>query len=195
MTTAVRSGIVVSAEDGKARCEWVEDSQGQLLLYHDVEWGTPSHDPKVVFETLTLGVFQAGLGWLTVFRKRDAFRDAFLGFDPARVAKMTSRDVNRLLKNDLIIRNRAKIEATVNNAVVATSSDQPLADIAWQFVPSKPPAHPRRWSEVRVESPESKALSAELKSLGYKFVGPTSVYSFMQSIGIVNDHVRGCYRA
>jgi DNA-3-methyladenine glycosylase I len=215
MTTATYPGIVVSAKDGKPRCEWVEEYDKALLHYHDVEWGTPSHNPRLMFETLSLGVFQAGLGWLTVFRKRDAFRDAFDNFEPTKVAAMTGRDVTRLLKNEQIIRNRAKIEATVNNAIVATSPGHSLADIAWQFVatmpkaakkpssapPKKSPprsatsAHPDRWRNIRTQSPESEALSAELKSEGYKFVGPTSVYSFMQSIGIVNDHIQGCFRA
>jgi DNA-3-methyladenine glycosylase I len=192
--TKSHSGVVVSAIDGKPRCEWVSEDEPELLRYHDTVWGTPSHDPTVVFEALSLGVFEAGLGWLTVFHKRDAFQDAFYHFDPERVATMTSRDVTRLLMNEHIIRNRAKIEATVNNAVVATSGDRPLADVAWDFAASKV-SHPKRWGDVRVDSPEAKALSAELKSEGYKFVGPTSVYAFMQSIGVVNDHIRGCFRA
>jgi DNA-3-methyladenine glycosylase I len=186
--------VVVSAVDGKTRCGWVEEDQTDMLRYHDEEWGTPSRDPTVVFEVLSLGVFQAGLGWLTVMHKRDAFRDAFYNFDPDRVATMTSRDVARLLKNEHIIRNRAKIEATINNAEMAVSGERPLADVVWDFTSPKA-TRPRRWSDLRADSPESKALSAELKSEGYKFVGPTSAYAFMQSIGIVNDHIRGCFRA
>jgi DNA-3-methyladenine glycosylase I len=188
------TSVVVSAEDGKPRCGWVDDFDKQLVQYHDEEWGTPSHDPRVVFETLSLGVFQAGLGWLTVWRKQEAFREALHNFDPERVAAMTPKDVDRLLKNEHIIRNRAKIEATIHNAVVATSAERPLVDVVWQYAPRRP-RHPKRASDIPTDSPEAKRLSAELKAEGYKFVGPTSVYAFMQSVGIVNDHIKGCFRA
>jgi DNA-3-methyladenine glycosylase I len=191
--TKSHNGIVVGS-DGKPRCEWVNEDDPEMLQYHDHVWGVPTHDPAAVFESLSLGVFQAGLGWNTVFHKRAAFQEAFHHFDPELVAKMTSRDVTRLLKNDHIIRNRAKIEATINNAVVSTSADRPLADVAWGFASTKAP-HPKGSGSVRVDSPEAEALAAELKSEGYKFVGPTSVYAFMQNIGVVNDHIKGCFRA
>lgn len=191
-----RAGTVVETPDGKARCEWVADwrSDPALLAYHDTEWATPTKDPSIVFETLSLGVFEAGLNWLTVLHKRDAFRRAFHGFDVPSVAAMTAADVDTLAADAAIVRNRAKIEAIIHNAALAMGSDVSLADRAWSFAPD---GHdrPRSGREVPVSSPEAVALASALKSDGYKFVGPTSVYGFMQSIGIVDDHIVGCFRA
>jgi DNA-3-methyladenine glycosylase I len=188
-------GVVVFDTDGKPRCEWVSAAEPEMLRYHDTEWGTPTHDPVALFETLSLGVFQVGLGWMTVFHKRDAFRRAFHGFDPARVAKMTPKDVDRLLTDEHIIRNRAKIEATVHNAGLVLAADRSLDDLAWSNVPAKHSGGPLHWKDAPTNSAEAEALTGELKAEGYKFVGPTSVYAFMQTVGVVNDHVRGCFRA
>jgi DNA-3-methyladenine glycosylase I len=191
-----RGGALTLRDDGKARCDWKVDwdAEPEFLQYHDEEWGIPRREPAVVFEALSLGVFQAGLGWLTVLHKRPAFREAFHGFDPVAVAAMTERDVEALLGNAAIIRNRAKIEATIANAVVATTSDTDLADLMWRFAPAEHRS-PENLDEVPTASDESRALASALKTAGYTFVGPTSVYAFMQSLGIVNDHVRGCFRA
>jgi DNA-3-methyladenine glycosylase I len=191
-----RGGAITLRDDGKARCDWKVDwdSEPVFLRYHDEEWGIPRREPTVVFEALSLGVFQAGLGWLTVLHKRPAFREAFHDFDPYRIAAMTERDVEALLGNAAIIRNRAKIEATIANAVVATTSGTDLADLMWSFAPAGHRS-PDSLDDVPTTSNESRALAAALKTAGYTFVGPTSVYAFMQSLGIVNDHVRGCFRA
>jgi DNA-3-methyladenine glycosylase I len=191
-----RGGAIVFLADGKPRCYWGVDWEAEpgLLGYHDDEWGTPRRNPTDVFEALSLGIFQAGLGWLTVFHKRDALRAAFHGFDPERVAAMTGDDVSALLENPAIIRNRAKIEATIHNAVLATSGDTELADVIWSHAPAH---NPQRSSleDLPASTPESAALAGALKAAGYKFVGATSVYAFMQSLGVVNDHFHGCYRA
>lgn len=191
-----REGTVTADDGGTVRCRWLEnwDADQAMRKYHDEEWGMPTRDPATVFESLSLGVFQAGLNWLTVFHKREALREAFLGFEPVAVASLTPADAARLVENPQIIRNRAKIEATIHNAQIAVNSERPLAEIAWDFAPA---THltPASGREVAVASAESIALSAELKSAGYKFVGPTSVYALMQAIGIVNDHISGCFRA
>jgi DNA-3-methyladenine glycosylase I len=189
------NGTVSVGADGKVRCAWVTalESDEQLLRYHDEEWGTPSRDEAAVFEALSLGVFQAGLGWLTVLHKRDAFREAFHGFDPVRVAEMSRDDVDGLLQNAAIIRNRAKIEATIHNAAIAATGEQSLVDLALDFAPVDS-ERPVSGADVGVTSPEAEALSTRLKKHGYTFVGPTSVYAFMQSIGVVNDHILGCFR-
>ncbi len=190
------AGTVTLHSDGRTRCDWRIDweTNTDLLRYHDEEWGTPRREITAVFEGLCLNIFQAGLGWLTVFHKRQAFRDAFHQFDPAQVATMTPRDVDQLLLNPAIIRNRAKIEATIHNAVVAMESDTDLADLIWSYAPNSQ----GRWrslEEVPAMSAESQALASAMKKQGYKFVGPTIAYAFMQSLGIVNDHVVGCFRA
>ena len=191
-----RLGTATVGDDGLARCTWVQDWTADEALrgYHDHEWATPTSDPAAVFEALSLGVFQAGLGWTTVFHKRDAFRAAFRGFDPVRVAALTDADVALLLDDPGIIRNRAKVVSTVQNARVVDASRLDLAALAWQFAP---PRHesPVDGASVPIQSAEAVALTQVLKARGIRFVGPTSVYAWMQSIGVVNDHVRGCFRA
>jgi DNA-3-methyladenine glycosylase I len=139
--------------------------------YHDIEWATATHSPAALFETLTLGVFQAGLGWLTVFHKRDAFREAFKGFEPEEVARMVRKDVELLLGNKGIIRNRAKIEATVHNARLVTDGKNSLDSLAWAVVPGRHP-RPRRWADVPSNSPDSVILSKALRAAVYRFIGP-----------------------
>jgi len=185
---------IVIGDDGKARCSWAGPGDTALSLYHDKVWGHRTHNESAMFEALTLGVFQVGLSWSVVFAKRDAFRAAFRGFAIDKVAKMTERDVERLLQNPAIIRNRAKIQATIDNARAMTSASPSLVALAKSYESTRRRA-PRSLAEVPASTPESAAFSKQLKSQGYRFVGPTSVYAFMQNVGVVNDHVQGCFRA
>ena len=185
---------VIIGPDGKRRCAWAGVGDTPLVQYHDTVWGTRTYDESALFEALTLGVFQAGLSWQIVFGKRDAFRKVFHGFDVAKVARMTSRDVSRLVEDASIIRNRAKIEATVKNARAMMSASPSLAELAKTYkVDRKRP--PRSLAELPASTPDAESFAKQLKSQGYLFVGPTSVYAFMQNIGAVNDHIRGCFRA
>jgi len=185
---------IIVAPDGRARCVWAGTGASPLTRYHDKVWGTRTYDGTALFEALTLGVFQAGLSWEIVFGKRDAFQKVFHGFDVAKVRRMTSRDVDRLVKDASIIRNRAKIEATVNNARAMMSASPSLAELAkiHKIDRTHPP---RSLSAIPTSTPEAASFAEQLKSQGYRFVGPTSVYAFMQNIGAVNDHIQGCFRA
>ena len=183
------NGGVVRGEDGVARCAW-GDSTPDYRVYHDTEWGMPAGDDVVLFEKLSLEAFQSGLSWLTILRKREDFRRAFKGFDFERVARFGSRDVERLMGDASIVRNRLKIEAVVNNArcaVELVDSEGSLASYVWRFEPTDQPLPVHRAS-----SPESTALAKDLKRRGWRFVGPTTVYAFMQAMGLVNDHLDGC---
>ena len=185
---------VIIGPDGRPRCAWADTGDSPLVRYHDTVWGTRTYDESALFEALTLGVFQAGLSWQIVFGKRDAFQKLFHGFDVATVARMTSRDISRLVEDASIIRNRAKIEATVNNASAMMSASPRLGDLAKTYkIDRKRP--PRSLSEIPKWTPKSEAFAKQLKSQGYRFVGPKSVYAFMQNIGAVNDHIQGCFRA
>lgn len=162
-------------------------------LYHDEEWGRPLGDERAVFERLSLESFQSGLSWITILRKREAFRRAFFGFHPERVAAMDGRDVERLLSNEDIVRNRAKIEATISNAgatVDLHEGGRTLSYILWRSA-SPPGAAPGR--PVKGFTEAAKSLSKELKGLGFKFLGPTTAYAAMQAIGVVNDHLPSCH--
>jgi DNA-3-methyladenine glycosylase I len=184
---------VVVGPDGKARCAWAVNDDS-LVRYHDEVWGKRTYDQSALFEALTLGVFQAGLSWEIVFRKRGAFQKVFRRFDVATVARMTSRDVDRLVDDASIIRNRAKIEATVENARAMKSASPTLAELAKIYkIDRKRP--PRSLAAIPVSTPEAESFAKHLKSQGYHFVGPTSVYAFMQNVGAVNDHIHGCFRA
>ena len=169
-----------------------------MLAYHDEEWGMPSHDDRHLFEMLTLEGAQAGLSWSTILRKRDGYRDAFAGFDPAVVARYTQRDVERLLAEPGIVRNRLKIESTLNNAarvLEVQESEGSLGGYLWSFVDGTPIVN--RWStlsELPAETDLSKAISRDLTRRGFRFVGPTVVYAFMQAVGLVNDHTVDCFR-
>ena len=185
---------VIIGPDGRPRCAWADTGDSPLVRYHDTVWGTRTYDESALFEALTLGVFQAGLSWQIVFGKRDAFQNLFHGFDVATVARMTSRDVSRLVEDASIIRNRAKIEATVNNARAMMSASPSLADMAKALKTDR--ERPlRSLAEIPTSTPKAEVLAKQLKSQGYRFVGPTSVYAFMQNIGAVNDHIHGCFRA
>lgn len=167
-------------------------------MYHDNEWGVPAHDDRTHFEFLVLEAAQAGLSWLTVLRKREGFRKAFAGFDPKKVARFTRAKIETLLKNPEIIRNRLKVESTVNNAKAFLKVQQEFGSFdayCWQFVGGKPKVNRlRRIGEIPATSPESDAFSKDLKKRGFKFVGSTVIYAHMQAVGMVNDHLVGCYR-
>jgi len=185
---------VIVGHDGKPRCAWAGSGDTPLGRYHDEVWGARTSDESAMFEALTLGVFEAGLSWSIVFGKRDAFRKAFRGFDPAKVATMTARHVDRLMRDATIIRNRAKITATVENARALLSTSPGLVALAKSYE-TTPRRAPRSIADLPTSTRDAEAFAKRLKSQGYRFVGPTSVYAFMQNVGVVNDHVRGCFRA
>jgi len=188
------SSDVTIGQDGKPRCVWAGTGDTAFGRYHDEVWGTRTYDESALFEALTLGVFQIGLSWSIVFGKRDAFRKAFRSFDVAKVAAMTERDVDRMVQDASIIRNRGKIEATVDNARAMTSASPSLAELAKSYESTRKRA-PRSLADLPTSTPEAEAFAKQLKSQGYRFVGPTSVYAFMQNVGVVNDHLHGCFRA
>lgn len=177
--------------DGKARCKWCSVTP-EYIIYHDREWGFPVRDDQRLFEKISLEGFQSGLSWRTILAKRENFRRAFYDFDFNRIARFNQRDVNRLLADEGIVRHRGKIEAVINNAKCAkvlVKQEGSLAAYFWQFEPDAATcAKPQTVST----SPESIALSKALKKMGWKFVGPTTVYAFMQAMGLINDHVSGC---
>jgi DNA-3-methyladenine glycosylase I len=178
---------------GKARlrCAWAV-SAPDYVAYHDDEWGTPLHGDPALFERLSLEAFQSGLSWLIILRKRPTFRTAFADFDIPTVADFGEADVARLLGDAGIVRNRAKIEATINNArQILDAVPEGLDELLWSFAPKKRP----RITEVPAVTEESKAMAKELKRRGFRFVGPTTAYALMQATGMVNDHVRPCFRA
>jgi DNA-3-methyladenine glycosylase I len=185
---------VIIGYDGKPRCAWAGAGDTSLGRYHDEVWGVRTYDERALFEALTLGVFQAGLSWSVVFNKRDGFRRAFHGFDIARVAAMTERDVDRLLQDPSIIRNHAKIQAAVENARAMKSASPTLAALARSYAITRERA-PRSIAGLPTSTPQADAFAKQLKSQRYRFVGPTSVYAFMQNVGVVNDHIHGCFRA
>ena len=185
---------VIVGHDGKPRCVWAGGGDTAFTRYHDEVWGTTTHDESTMFEALTLGVFQAGLSWAIVFGRRDAFRRAFRGFEVAEVAAMTDQDADVLALDASIIRNRAKIEATIANAQAMMSASPTLVALARSYEIRRERA-PRSIAELPKSTPQAEAFAKQLKSQGYRFVGPTSVYAFMQNVGVVNDHVRGCFRA
>ena len=185
---------LVSGFDGRSRCAWAGAGDTPGARYHDEVWGTRTYDESALFEALTLGVFQAGLSWSVVFGKRDGFRRAFHGFEVVRVAAMTERDVGRLLQDASIIRNRAKVQATVANARAMMSASPRLAALARSYASTRKRA-PRSLANLPTSTPRAEQFAKQLKSQGYRFVGPTSVYAFMQNVGVVNDHIHGCFRA
>jgi DNA-3-methyladenine glycosylase I len=185
---------VIMGNDGKPRCAWAGGGDTALSRYHDEVWGTRTYEESAMFEALTLGVFEVGLSWSIVFGKRDAFRTAFVGFDAAKVAAMTERDVDRLVQDASIIRNRGKIQATVDNARAMMSASPSLPELARSYEVTRKRA-PRSIADLPKSTPQAEAFATQLKSQGYRFVGPTSVYAFMQNVGVVNDHVHGCFRA
>jgi DNA-3-methyladenine glycosylase I len=184
---------LAEGSDGSLRCAWgVGDPMYEA--YHDTEWGRPVLDDDRLFEKLVLEGFQAGLAWITILRKREHFREVFSGFSIADVAAMGPGDVHRLLGDERIVRHRGKIEAAISNAGAAldlVASEGSLANFVWSYMPAPRPA-PRSYDEVPAFTPVSTALGKELKQRGWTFVGPTTVYAFMQAMGLVNDHLEGC---
>ncbi len=186
-----------TAPDGKPRCAWCAPSPA-YLHYHDTEWGFAVTDDRRLFEKLCLEGFQAGLSWLTILNKRDAFRRAFADFDARAVARFTPADVERLLQDEGIVRHRGKIESAINNArrlLELQAECGSLAAYVWRYEPA-PKSRPRRLTYAALKnlgsSPESIAMAKDLKRRGWSFVGPTTVYAFMQAMGLVNDHIEGC---
>jgi DNA-3-methyladenine glycosylase I len=188
------SSDLIIGPDGRPRCAWAGARDTGSVRYHDEVWGTRTYDEPAMFEALTLGVFQVGLSWSIVFGKRDAFRRAFHGFDVAKVAAMTQRDVDRLVQDASIIRNHAKIQATVENSRAMMSASPSLAALAKSYETTRTRA-PRSLADLPTSTPQAAAFAKQLKSQDYRFVGPTSIYAFMQNVGVVNDHVHGCFRA
>jgi DNA-3-methyladenine glycosylase I len=188
------SSDVIIGYDGEPRCSWAGADDTALGRYHDEVWGTRTYDDPALFEALSLGVFEVGLSWSIVFGKRDAFLKAFRGFDATKVAAMTADDVDELVGDASIIRNRAKIQATVDNARALLSASPSLTELAKSYAVTRKRA-PRSLADLPSSTPQAEAFAKQLKAQGYRFVGPTSVYAFMQNVGIVNDHIHGCFRA
>ena len=185
-------GGVVEGDDGRRRCPWV-GSDPLYVAYHDEEWGVELRGDRELFERLVLEGFQSGLAWITVLRKRDAFRAAFAGFDLERVAAYGGQDVDRLMADAGIVRNRAKIEAAVANARAALEVPGGLGELLWSFAPDAPPT-PVTTGDVAAATPASTAMAKELKRRGFRFVGPTTAHALMQATGMVDDHLRDCWR-
>jgi len=189
---------LVRGEDGLVRCGWGAGSP-DYATYHDQEWGWPVHDDQRLFEKICLEGFQSGLSWLTILRKRDAFRQAFADFDYHRVARFNQRSVGRLLNDTRIVRHRGKIESTINNAKRAVELEEEFGSLAayfWEYVPSNG-ERPRRMTQAALrklsKTPTSTMLSKDLECRGWSFVGPTTAYAFMQAMGLVNDHLETCF--
>ena len=174
------------------RCAWVPEADPEYVAYHDDEWGRPVRDDRGLYERLTLEAFQSGLSWLTILRKREAFRSAFAGFDPVAVAAFGDDDRERLLADAGIVRNRAKVDAAITNARAILDLHESLTDLLWSFAPG-PRRRPKRLSDVPARTPESTAMSKDLKRRGFAFVGPTTAYALMQATGMVDDHLVDCW--
>jgi len=184
-------------EDGKHRCFWCGDDP-LYQEYHDTDWGVPEFDSRALFEKLILDGFQAGLSWITILRKRDAFREVFDGFRPDIIASYDDQKVARLMADTRIVRNRAKIEGTIIGARLFLEIEEKecsFSDYLWRYVDGKPiQNNPKGRSEIPAQTPLSQQISKDLKKWGFKFVGPTIVYAFMQAVGMVNDHQTDCFR-
>lgn len=185
----------ITGLDGIARCSWC-GTDPEYVRYHDTEWGRRVTDDTAIFEKLCLEGFQSGLSWITILRKREAFRRAFKGFDPTKIARFGEREIKRLLADESIVRHRGKIEATINNARVTLamqSERDSLANLVWSFAPTRKQRSPKKLADLQASTPESIALSKELRRRGFKFVGPTTMHAAMQSLGLVNDHLSECH--
>ncbi len=187
----------MSRQDERERCPWAGATGTEYARYHDDEWGVPMTDDRALFEKLTLEGFQAGLSWITILRKRENFRKAFHGFDAARIARFSERDIARLMNDEGIIRNRAKIEATISNAkaYLALSEKVPFSHFLWGLIDGRPVINKlQSFKDAPTETDTSKRMSKALKNAGFRFVGSTTLYAFMQSTGMVNDHIVTCFR-
>lgn len=192
MTNSKKS-VVITGEDGRRRCWWC-GTDPLYVDYHDQEWGRPVRDDQRIYEKICLEGFQAGLSWITILKRRESFRERFAGFEIDRVARFTKRRIDKLVADPAIIRHRGKIESTINNAqraIELVESEGSLTEFVWAFQPKRSPIRRRR-DQIPAQTKESTALSKELKRRGWSFVGPTTCYAMMQSIGIVNDHLRDC---
>ncbi len=189
---------ILVGDDGTPCCGWI-GTDLTYRRYHDEEWGTPLHGDRPLFEKICLEGFQAGLSWITILRRRPGFREAFDGFKIDTVAAYADDDIERLMVDERIIRNRAKVLATIGNARIAAdlvgARPGALDDLIWGFAPSTTRPRPRTWADIPAVTPESEALSAALRKLGFRFVGPTTMYALMQSAGLVDDHLSECWRA
>jgi DNA-3-methyladenine glycosylase I len=186
------AGDLVAGPDGRLRCRWATSTE-DYVRYHDEEWGRPLRGDDALFERLCLEAFQSGLSWLTILRKREAFRRAFAGFEIAAVARFGDDDAARLMQDASIVRNRAKIAAAIANAKAAAAlPDTTLTELIWSFAPAPDRPAPRSFADVPAITEESKALAKALKRRGFVFVGPTTAYATMQACGLVNDHLAGC---
>jgi DNA-3-methyladenine glycosylase I len=183
---------LVVGSDGLARCGWGAGSP-EYIVYHDNEWGRPVRDDNGLFEKVTLEAFQSGLSWLTILRKREAFRSAFDRFDIATVAGYGEPDVDRLLADAGIVRNRSKIEAAIHNARAALDLPDGLAALLWSFAPRPRPRRVKTFADITPTTAESTAMAKDLKKRGFRFVGPTTAYALMQATGMVDDHLSGCH--
>jgi DNA-3-methyladenine glycosylase I len=190
----VRAPLLVG-DDGRARCSWC-GTDPEYQRYHDEEWGRALRGDRALFEKISLEGFQSGLSWITILKRRPAFRAAFADFDPEAVARMDDDDVVRLMGDAGIIRNRRKIEATISNAQALLRFDGSLTELVWSFAPSaETRRRPDAWEDIATATPESTALSSALRARGFRFVGPTTMHALMQSAGLVDDHLAGCWRA
>ncbi len=194
MTTVTTETTETTVTDDRVRCGWVT-SAPEYLRYHDEEWGVPVRGDDALFERLCLEAFQSGLSWITILRKRPAFRAAFAGFAIDAVAAFTDDDEARLMADAGIVRNRAKISAAVRNARVAQQLPEGLSALLWSFAPRGPRPRPATLADLPSTTAESVAMARELKRRGFVFVGPTTAYALMQATGMVDDHVAGCFRA
>ena len=190
---AVQDGGLAVGEDGRARCRWGA-SAPEYIGYHDTEWGVPLHGDDALYERLCLEAFQSGLSWLTILRKRPGFRLAFADFRIEAVADFDEGDVERLLGDASIVRNRAKIEASIHNARVAAELDGGLDQLLWSFAPASRP-RPTSMADIVAITTESTAMAKDLKRRGFKFFGPTTAHALMQATGMVDDHLAGCWRS
>jgi DNA-3-methyladenine glycosylase I len=188
---ALEAGLAIGP-DGKARCFWGASS-AEYMAYHDTEWGRPVLGDDALFERMSLEAFQSGLSWITILRKRESFRKAFAGFAIDAVAAFSAADVQRLLTDPGIVRNRMKIDAALHNARVAADLPGGLAKLLWSYAPVPRRARPATRAEVPASTPESTAMAKDLKKRGFKFVGPTTAYALMQATGMVDDHLAGCF--
>ena len=182
---------LVTGPDGITRCFWGA-SDPLYVAYHDTEWGRPLHGDEALFEMLSLEAFQAGLAWITILRKREGFGRAFAGWRMAAIAGFGEKDVERLMADTSIVRNQAKIRATIGNARAALELPDGLDKFVWSFAPPPRPSRATSFAELPPKTPEAEALSKELKLRGFRFVGPTIVYAFMEAVGMVDDHLAGC---
>lgn len=189
--------MTAKVKTAAGRCPWAGTNDLEYIRYHDEEWGVPVKDDRLLFEKIILEGFQSGLSWLTILRKRDNFRRAFHGFEAQKIARYGAKDVARLMADAGIVRNRLKVEAAISNAqaFLNLTEHQSYASFLWAFVDGKPIVHQRTaMQDVPAETELSKRISKELKARGFRFVGPTTIYANMQSIGMVNDHLVTCHR-